>query len=265
MNRLKIIIVEDDPILCDLLRIRLTKMGHLVTGMYATGEEATKAISKAPTDLVIMDVTLVGNIDGIETAQQIQVNHPIPIVFLTGSSDPQTFERAKLTENSEYILKPFSDSDLYIAIEMATQKFYLQRKTGDKQKFLENIFKFAGVGIITTDPEGTIIIANPVAESVTGFQFNSSKKTHFSEMVNITDENGYKFESPVDAIRADLVTRDLPENTILVAADGTKMHIRGTVTHLNGNDGNGQFKGIIFTFAPLTIQNSLGLYSPAKI
>ncbi len=265
LNRLNIVIVEDDPILCDLLRIRLTKMGHSVAGMYATGEDAIQAISKTPPNLIIMDVTLVGKMDGIETAQNIQINNPIPIVFLTGSSDPQTFERAKSTENSEYIIKPFSDSDLYIAIEMATHKFCLQRKTINKQKLFENIFKFAGIGIIITDSDGTIVIANTAAKSVTGFHLNSSTKTHFSEMVNITDEKGHKFENPVDAIKADLITRDLPEHTILVAADGTKMHIRGTVSHLNGNDGNGQFKGIIFTFAPLTIQNSLRLYSPDKI
>ena len=119
LNQLKIVIVEDDAILCDLLKIRLGKMGYSVTGMYATGEDAIRAISETPPDLVIMDVTLVGKMDGIETAQQIQRQFPLPVVYLTGSSDPQTFERAKITEDSEYVIKPFSDSDLHIAIEMA--------------------------------------------------------------------------------------------------------------------------------------------------
>lgn len=255
MNQLKIIIVEDDPILCDLLKIRLGKMGYSVTGMYATGEDAIRAISEHRPDLVIMDVTLVGKMDGIETAQQIQKQYPLPVVYLTGSSDPQTFERAKITEDSEYVIKPFSDSDLHIAIEMAFHKNGLQRKIKHRQKFLESIIKFAGTGIITTDGEGTILIANPAAESLTGFHFYSSNKTHLSAMVNITDEKGNKIESPVNAVMVDLVARDLPEHAILVAADGTKIHVQGTVSPLA--DENNQFNGIIFTVAPVTRKNVL--------
>ena len=255
MNQLKIVIVEDDPILCDLLKIRLAKLGYSVTGMYATGEDAIRAISEHTPDLVIMDVTLVGKMDGIETAQQIQKHCPIPVVYLTGSTDQQTFERAKITEESEYVIKPFSDSDLHIAIEMAYHKFGLHNKTKKKQKFLESIITFAGIGIITTDSEGTIIIANPEAELLTGFHFYSSKKTQFGEMVNITDEKGHKIDSPVDIIRADLIVRDLPEFAVLVAKDGTRIPVRGTVSPLIVGDR--QFKGIIFTFAPVTRQNLL--------
>ena len=72
MTHLQIAIVEDDPILCDLLKIRLGKMGYSITGMYAAGEDAMRAISEGPPDLVIMDISLLGKMDGIETAQQIQ-------------------------------------------------------------------------------------------------------------------------------------------------------------------------------------------------
>lgn len=256
LNNLKIVIVEDDPILCDLLKIRLAKMGYTVTGMYATGEDAIRAISDHPPDLIIMDVTLVGKMDGIETAQQIQKTRPLPVVYLTGSSDPETFERAKITEDSEYVIKPFSDSDLHIAIEMAVHKFGQHKRTKHKQKFLESVIKFAGTGIITTDNEGNIIIANPAAESLTGIHFFSSKKTQFSEMVHISDEKGNKIENPIDAIRSDLVVRDLPENTILVTADGKKIPVRGTAAPLI--DDNRQFKGVIFSFGPIKREKTLG-------
>jgi hypothetical protein len=259
LTHLRIVIVEDDPILCDLLKIRLAKMGYSVTGMFATGEDALRAFSEHIPDLVIMDVTLVGNMDGIETAQQIHKDYPIPVVYLTGSSDPQTFERAINTEDSEYVIKPFSDSDLHIAIEMAFHKYGLHRRTKNKLKSLESLLKFAGIGIITTDREGTIMIANHCAESLTGFQFHSSKKTHFSEMVNITDEKGQRIESPVDAIMTDLEVRDLPEHAVLAATDGTKIPVRGTVSPLA--DENSQFMGIIFTFAPLTRQSTLRFLS----
>jgi PAS domain S-box-containing protein len=255
LNNLKIVIVEDDPILCDLLKIRLAKMGYSVTGMFATGEDAIRAISEHPPDVVIMDVTLVGKMDGIETAQQIQKKRPLPVVYLTGSSDPQTFERAKITEDSEYVIKPFSDSDLHIAIEMAVQKYSIHKKTKNKQKFLENIVKFAGTGIITTDGEGNIIIANPAAEILTGFHFHPSKKTKFTEMVTIADEKGNKIEDPVGATRSDLMVRDLPEHSVLVAADGKKVPVWGNVSPLV--DENKQFKGIIFSLAPLNRERTL--------
>jgi CheY-like chemotaxis protein len=255
LSQLKIIIVEDDPILCDLLKIRLAKMGYSVTGMYATGEDAIRAISEHSPDLVIMDVTLVGKMDGIETAQRIQKTYPIPVVYLTGSSDPETFERAKITEDSEYVIKPFSDSDLHIAIEMAYHKYASHRRTKNKQKFLENIIKFAGIGIVTTDRDGIISTANPAAESLTGFHFHSSKKTHFTEMLKITDDKGYAVESPLDAVRTDLNVRDLPEYAMLVGADGKKINIQGTVAPVI--DENNQFKGMIFTFSPTVKQNVL--------
>lgn len=256
MNHLKIVIVEDDPILCDLLKIRLAKMSYDVMGMYATGEDAIRAILEHPPDLVIMDVTLVGKMDGIETAQQIQKKRLLPIVYLTGSSDLETFERAKITEDSEYVIKPFSDSDLRIAIEMAVHKYGQHKKTKHKQKFLESIIKFAGIGIITTDNEGQVIIANPAAESLTGFHFYSSKKTKFSEMVNISDDKGNTIKNPVDTIRSDMVVRDLPEGSVLVAADGKKIPVRGTAAPLM--DENGQFKGVIFSFSPLNREQILG-------
>ena len=250
MTHLQIVIVEDDPILCDLLKIRLAKMGYSVTGMYATGEDAIRAVSEGPPDLVIMDISLLGKMDGIETTQQIHKNHPIPVVYLTGSSDPKTFERAINTEGSEYVIKPFNDSDLHIAIEMAFHKYGLHRRVQNKLKFLERIFKFVEIGIVATDREGAVIFANNCAESLAGFHFQSSKETHLSEMVNITDEEGHKVEELVDAIRTDLVVRDLPEHAVLVAAGGERIHVRGTVSPLT--DENSQFNGIIVSFAPVT-------------
>ena len=116
---------------------------------------------------------------GLRLHSRSRDNYPLPVVYLTGSSDPQTFERAKITDDSEYVIKPFSDSDLHIAIEMAVHKYGSHMRTKKKQKFLESIIKLAGIGIITTDREGKIIIANPAAESLTGFHFHSSKKTRF--------------------------------------------------------------------------------------
>ena len=260
MNHLEIVIVEDDPILCDLLKIRLAKMGHSVTGMYATGEDAIRAISKHPPDLVIMDITLIGTMDGIETALLIQRKSPLPIVYLTSNSDPQTFERAKITDDSEYVIKPFSDSDLFIAIEMAFHKYGLHRKIKNKQKLLERVIKDVGTGIIATDREGSITVANPAAELLTGFHFSSSKSTNFCEMVNLADEKGQKIDNPVEAVMADMVVRDLPDDAVLVAADGKKIQIRGTVSPLT--DENIQFNGIIFSFAPVSRENILRSLTP---
>ncbi|MCX6698675.1 MAG: response regulator [Methanomicrobiales archaeon] len=249
MTHLQIVIVEDDPILCDLLKIRLTKMGYSITGMYATGEDAIRAISEYPPDLAIMDISLLGKMDGIETAQQIHKNYPIPVVYLTGSSDPKTFERAITTEGSEFVIKPFSDSDLHIAIEMSFHKYGQHREIQNKLKFLEGIFRFVEIGIVATDREGAVIFANHCAESLAGYHFNSSNETHICEMLTITGEEGHQVEDMLGAIRTDLVVRDLPEHAVLVAAGGEKIHVRGTVSPLA--DENGLFNGIIVAFSPL--------------
>lgn len=119
MTDAKILVVEDENIVALEIKKRLQKLGYIVPGVASTGEDAiTKAEGILP-DLVLMDIMLKGEIDGIHAAGEIRRRFNIPVIYLTAYSDEETLQRAKMTEPYGYILKPFEEDDLRTAIEIA--------------------------------------------------------------------------------------------------------------------------------------------------
>lgn len=120
MEKPQILIVEDDPIIAADLQDRLEEMGYRTLGPVARGEEAPAFFDKpSRPDLVIMDVHLEGEWDGIETARRILEKHDPPLIFLTSNSDDATFRAAKQVKPQAFLSKPFRGRDLKHAIEIA--------------------------------------------------------------------------------------------------------------------------------------------------
>ena len=119
MSHIKIMIVEDDPIIGADLEDRLSEMGYQLSGPFDKGEDAFAALNAAKPDLIIMDVNLAGKWNGIETAKKIMSIQALPIIYLTGNSDDYTFAEAKQTQPAAFLSKPFRGRDLKHAIELA--------------------------------------------------------------------------------------------------------------------------------------------------
>jgi two-component system, response regulator PdtaR len=117
-----ILIVEDDDIIARVEDWRLRCLGYEVCGRASTSEEAMELVEKQKPDLILMDINIKGDIDGIETAKMIKQDFNIPVVFVTSHSDGITLERAKATNPDGFIIKPFDDNDLRVAIELAMKK-----------------------------------------------------------------------------------------------------------------------------------------------
>lgn len=128
MDKTRILIVEDDPIIAADLEDRLLEIGYSVIGPYDQGEEAFEVIKKEAPDLVIMDVQLAGKWDGIETVRQISKVVQLPVIFLTGNTDESTFIRAKDTYPAAFLSKPFRGRDLKHAIELAISQSSQENK-----------------------------------------------------------------------------------------------------------------------------------------
>jgi diguanylate cyclase len=122
MNNLKILIVEDELLIAENLAIKLKKMGYLVSEIAPSGKAALEHIHKETPDLIMMDISLKGNMDGIETAAKIREIKEIPIVFLTAYADDETIERATQIGCYGYLLKPFKDKELQATLKMALHK-----------------------------------------------------------------------------------------------------------------------------------------------
>ena len=119
MKNIRVLVVEDEPIIAADLEDRLTEMGFEIAKSCDTGEEALQFLQDGFSDLILMDIQLDGNLDGIETAQQIRQSKNIPIIYLTSNADDATFARAKSTMPAAFLTKPFRGKDLKHAIELA--------------------------------------------------------------------------------------------------------------------------------------------------
>ena len=122
MSGEKILIVEDDDIIARIEDWRLKNLGYTVCGRATNGAEAMELVVNKKPDIVLMDINIKGNIDGIETAKMIKKGFNIPVIYVTSHSDGATLVRAKETKPDGFILKPFEDNDLRIAIQLALSK-----------------------------------------------------------------------------------------------------------------------------------------------
>lgn len=119
MKNIRVLIVEDEPIIAADLEDRLTEMGFDVAKSCDTGEEALSFLQGNGADLVLMDIQLDGDMDGIETARQLRQLKNIPVIYLTSNTDEATFSKAKSTLPAAFLTKPFRGKDLKHAIELA--------------------------------------------------------------------------------------------------------------------------------------------------
>ena len=119
MEGCKILIVEDEFIIAEHLRSVLQLLGHRVTGIAGRVSEALDSLRQDPPDLVLLDVNLRGELDGIDLAGRLRAEHRIPFIFLTSQANAATVARAKQTRPYGYLVKPFGEQDIYVALEMA--------------------------------------------------------------------------------------------------------------------------------------------------
>ena len=122
MDETKILIVEDQTIVALNIKSQLKNMGYAVPGTAVSGEEAIKEAELTNADLVLMDIMLKGDMDGIEAARIIKSRFGTPVIYLTACTDFETLERAKQTDPEGYISKPFKEEDLCKNIEDALLK-----------------------------------------------------------------------------------------------------------------------------------------------
>jgi len=124
----QILIVEDEAIVAESIASKLRKYGYEVLDIVPSGEEGISIAEKARPDVILMDIHLVGKMDGIDAADTISNQYHIPVIFLTAYADEQTIARAKKAGPFGYLVKPFRERDLYVTIEMAKERSRLEAK-----------------------------------------------------------------------------------------------------------------------------------------
>lgn len=135
----KILIVEDEVIIAEDIADTLRSFGYDVVGIAPDGEKAIEIAGKTQPDLVLMDIMMPGEIDGVEAAEQIRSRYHIPLVYLTAYADGKTLARAALTEPFGYLVKPFEDKDLYATIKIALTRYQAEEKIHDSLETAEDL------------------------------------------------------------------------------------------------------------------------------
>jgi len=130
----KVLVIEDENITALEIQTKLESWGYIVVGLAGSGEEAIKIANENGTDLILADIVLRGDMDGIDAVERISHRFDVPVIYLTAHADGDTFERAKLTRPSGYVIKPFDDTELKYSIEIALLRRDFQYKNQEFQE-----------------------------------------------------------------------------------------------------------------------------------
>jgi DNA-binding LytR/AlgR family response regulator len=136
MNIVNVFVVEDESIVSRDIQFSLKKLKYNVVGSASSGDKAIELIKIKNPDIILMDVILKGNINGIQVAEIVNKELDIPVIFLTAYTDEYSLTRAKITEPFGYIIKPFKEIDLYTSIELALYKHKKSRELIKERDYL---------------------------------------------------------------------------------------------------------------------------------
>lgn len=183
----RILVAEDEAIIALGVKDTLSRLGYAVLPVAATGEDAVRLTSELGPDVVLMDIRLKGEMDGIEAAWTIAHLSQTPTVFLTAYSDPETLSRAKNVNPAGYILKPFTPEQLRAAVEIALDRDGYggpDRKDGSPYATALNSLD---LGVIVVRGGGEVLLLNRVAEELTGWSSSAARGQPLPQVMRLLD------------------------------------------------------------------------------
>jgi PAS domain S-box-containing protein len=240
MQTVRVLIVEDEYILAINLQESLESLGYTVVDIADSAELAIEKSAKLLPNLILMDIRLRGEKDGIQAAEQIWHSLQIPIIYVTGHSDQSTVERATLTFPFGYILKPVREQELYVAIQTALNRY-------EREQFLSSVLRGMGDGVIVIDTDLRIKYMNRVAEALTGWQFDDAKTQTLTDVVQLIEEQTLNsIQNPMVSSIQRETTIYLGDRILLITKDGTMIPVADSATPLRNN--NGEITGAVMVF-----------------
>jgi PAS domain S-box-containing protein len=238
-TQVRVLVVEDEWVVAIDVSACLEGLGYLVVATVASGEEAVVKARELRPNVVLMDIRLAGEMDGVQAAQQIWHELQIPVIYTTGYSDQATVDRATATEPFGYILKPIKERDLYIAIKTALQRYGRETRLREQQEWAATILKAIGDGIIVTDAEGRVKFLNLVAESLTGWQLQDAMNRFVDEVLPLIHyETQTPVTNPVREVLQTGTTTYLANPVLLITKDGRQIPVADSAAPVKDEAGN---------------------------
>jgi two-component system, cell cycle sensor histidine kinase and response regulator CckA len=245
---MRILIVEDQGIIARALKIKLDRMGHEVTAIADTAHAAIQAVQVTQPDLILMDIILKGDLDGIQASEVIRSQFKLPVIFLTAHSDAKTVQRAMATDPCGYVVKPYEEEQLRYVIDMGWRLHKIKTATSAGDRLLECVLGRVTEAVIALDGKGSIQFLNPASETLTGWKQADARGKKWEEVFGI--RNGHDDPAWQPALEALRNGAEVPlENCTLTGVpSGNSSRIGGVVTPLK--DDQGSILGAVLVLRP---------------
>jgi PAS domain S-box-containing protein len=251
MEKKQILVVEDEGIIALDLQNHLTRLGYAVPDIAYTGEQAIRRAKEIHPDLVLMDIRLEGEMDGIEAAEQIRARFGIPVIYMTAYADAATLKRAKITGPFGYILKPFGERELSSTIEMALYRHEMEQRLRESEQWFSATLKSIGDAVIATDNEGLIRFINPVAEALTGWKQEDALGQDIAQVFHLIDgETRAVIENPDADVLQEGTAVDHGKHITLINRDGKETPIDNNIAPIKDEKGN--ITGVVLVFRDIS-------------
>jgi PAS domain S-box-containing protein len=237
MSRAAILVVEDEAIVAKNIGLELTGLGYSICGVATRGEDALRLATDQQPDLVLMDIALNGELDGVETTRRLREQMDVPVVYLTAYADEPMLKRAKETAPSGYLLKPYEERELHTTIQIALHNHKLNRALKETQQWLGFTVHCLPDGVIVTDAKGHVRLLNPAAAELTGWSLDKARGTAWTNVAVLVHEDTHAALNNVAdrALRSGHSVR-LGSSCLLLAKDGRHRQVEGTVTAVSDHE-----------------------------
>lgn len=242
----RVFIVEDDPTINMHLEFMLKNKGYQVIGNAANSNDAIDAVRIMNPDLILMDVSIEGELDGIDTALIIKEQFNIPVVFITSFFDEATIARAKIATPFGYLIKPVSPKDLYVALDISLYNHAIETQIKENEQWFYTSLSSISDGIITIDKDEKVKFINETAEKLLGYT-NSIVGAPLDQVYSPVREVTEILEPTEDY----LLVKKERDNIYLPQSDGSKVFLEETVRPIL-NQKTGLSLGKIIVFKDIT-------------
>lgn len=196
----RILVVEDEVIISSDIQNTLRALGYEVAGSARSGQDAIARVAALEPDLVLMDIVLEGPMTGTEAAEVITGKYDIPVVYLTAFADEETLAKAKITDAFGYVLKPFEDRGLQIALQMALYKSDMTRRLRESERRFRVLYEEAPLAYQSLDSDGLICDVNQAWLDLTGYTRDQVIGRPFASLLAPAD--GSDFDARFERFKA---------------------------------------------------------------
>lgn len=252
MPKANIFIVEDSFIVALHLQTTLENEGYKVIGTSDSGEGALAFLEHTRPDLVLMDIMLTGELDGIQTATVSKARFNLPVIYITALTDSDTIQRAKVTEPYGYLTKPFEDREIFTVIEMALYKHGIESKLRESEEKYFSTVNSIGDAVVVIDRDYCISFMNPSAEAMTQCTRAEARGKLITEIMKLRNEATDEFPvNPVQCTMGGLNLNAMPDGLLLQDRHGNMRPI-GESSLSPLLDAKDNFSGLVIIFKDLT-------------